>query len=145
MDATPIVLERLLNAPVATVWKAITDKDEMKQWYFNLPEFKAEVGFEFEMTGGKTPEKQYLHHCMVTEVIVNKKISYTWRFVGYEGNSLVTFELAEEGNQTRLTLTHSGIETFSANEEDFAIGEFEIGWAYLLDNSLKPYLEKTIK
>ena len=29
---TPFTIERTYNAPVENVWKAITDKDEMKKW-----------------------------------------------------------------------------------------------------------------
>jgi len=54
MKDEPIVIERTFDAPVAKVWKAITDKDAMKQWYFDLPEFKAEVGFEFQFLAGRT-------------------------------------------------------------------------------------------
>ena len=28
---TPLVIERTYNAPAETVWKALTDKDQMKQ------------------------------------------------------------------------------------------------------------------
>ena len=31
----PIVIERVFNASVSTIWKAITYKDEMKNWYFD--------------------------------------------------------------------------------------------------------------
>ncbi len=64
MNNQPIVLERLLNAPAAKVWAALTEKDEMKNWYFDLPDFKAEKGFQFQFNGGP-PEKQYLHLCEV--------------------------------------------------------------------------------
>ncbi len=42
MKNEPFVIERILNAPVERVWRAITDKDEMKNWYFDIPEFKPE-------------------------------------------------------------------------------------------------------
>ena len=42
MDNQPIVLERVFNMPLSKVWKAITDKNEMKKWYFDLAEFKAQ-------------------------------------------------------------------------------------------------------
>ena len=48
-NAEPVIKEVLLNAPASKVWKAITDKNEMKQWYFDLAEFKPEVGFEFSV------------------------------------------------------------------------------------------------
>ena len=47
-----IDIERILDADVKDVWLAITDRDLMAQWYFNLKEFKAQVGFTFEFLGG---------------------------------------------------------------------------------------------
>lgn len=141
MNTQPIVFENLLNAPVSKVWKAITDKNEMKTWYFDLAEFKAEVGFKFEFYGGPSPEKQYRHLCEVTTVIPLKEITYSWRYDGYPGNSLVSFELFEQGNQTLIRLTHSGLETFPADNEDFAAANFVAGWTHIIHTSLKNYLE----
>jgi len=55
------------------VWKAITDKDQMKQWYFDtIDDFKPEVGFQtqFKVRNGN---KDYLHIWKVTEVETGKK------------------------------------------------------------------------
>src|SRR5438105_308798 len=117
MNSDAFVIERTYNAPVTKVWKALTDKSEMKKWYFGLAEFKPEAGFEFQFYGGP-PDKQYLHLCKIKEVINNRKLSYSWRYDGYDGNSLVTFELFEEGNKTRLKLTHEGLETFPVSNPD---------------------------
>lgn len=140
MEQKPIIVERTYSAPISKVWKAITDKNEMKQWYFDLAEFKPEVGFKFNFMGG-TEEKQYLHLCEVTEVVPEKKLTYSWRYDGYDGNSFVTFELFEEGNNTRLKLTHHGLESFP-NNPDFARTNFEMGWDHLINISLKKYLSK---
>ena len=59
MKNKPVVKEITVNAPASKVWKAITDKDEMKKWYFDLKEFKPEVGFEFSFMGGPSEDKQY--------------------------------------------------------------------------------------
>ena len=143
MNNTPIIIERTFNAPVYKVWAAITDKTKMKEWYFDLSEFKAEPGFEFQFYGeGKEGEK-YLHLCTVQEAIVNKKLSYTWRYDGYEGNSLVSFELFSEGDKTKLILTHSGLETFPATTNAFAKENFVEGWTHIINVSLKDYLEKS--
>jgi uncharacterized protein YndB with AHSA1/START domain len=136
----PFVIERTYNAPVDKVWQAITDKNKMKQWYFDLEEFKPEVGFEFRFYGG-TEEKQYLHICKITEVIHGKKLTHTWKYDGYPGQSFVTFELFAEGDKTRLKLTHAGLETFPS-EPDFARTNFEMGWTDIIGRSLKEYLEK---
>ncbi len=137
--AEAVVFERTFNAPVGRVWKALTDVEEMRQWYFNLKQFKAEVGFEFEFVvehEGTT----YHHLCKVTEVISQKKIAYTWRYKGHEGDSLVTFELFADGNETRLKLTHQGLETFPKTAA-FARKNFEAGWTAIIDSELKQFLE----
>lgn len=142
METKPIVIEQLFNAPVSKVWKAITNRDEMKKWYFDLAEFKAEVGFTFQFTGGPSPEKQYVHVCEVTEVIANEKLTYSWSYEGYPGKSFVTWELEEQGNKTLLRLTHKGLETFPADNADFAAHNFVQGWTSIITESLKNYLEK---
>ncbi|MFI5171989.1 MAG: SRPBCC domain-containing protein [Chitinophagales bacterium] len=138
--STPIIIERTFNAPVASVWKAITDKNEMKLWYFDLKEFKPEPEFEFSFTGG-TEENEYLHLCKVTEVIPNKKLSYSWRYDGYEGISYVSFELIPDSDKTILRLTHAGLETFPSNNKDFAKENFMEGWTQIIGTSLKEHLE----
>ena len=138
----PIVMERTYNAPVEKVWKALTDKGQMKEWYFDLPMFKPEVGCEFQFSAGKD-DKKYLHLCKVTEVIATKKITYSWRYDGYEGNSFVTFELFAEGKQTKLVLTHKGLETFPKSNPDLAKKNFIAGWTFILGTSLKNFMEKS--
>jgi len=140
METAPFVIERTYNAPAERVWQAITDKDKMKEWYFDLKEFKPEVGFEFEFEGGP-PEKTYLHLCRVTEVIPGKKLTHSWRYDGYEGDSFVTWEIFSEGDQTRVKLTHAGLETFPPIA-DFAKENFQMGWTEIVGKMLKEYVEK---
>ena len=126
----PLVIERSFNAPVSRVWKAITDADEMRHWYFDLKEFKPEKGFEFEFTvehDGNT----YHHLCKVTEVVVEKKIAHTWCYAGREGDSLVTWELFPDGDRTRLKLTHEGLETFPSLPA-YARENFNAGWTEII-------------
>ncbi len=141
MKSEPIIIEQTYNAPTTKVWKAISDKNEMKKWYFDLAEFKPEIGFEFQFYGGKE-ERQYLHLCRITEVVVGKKLTYSWRYDGYEGISYVTFELFNEGNQTRLILTHKGLESFPVSNPDFGKENFVEGWTHIINISLKDFLEK---
>ncbi len=143
MKNEPFVIERTYNASVAKVWKAISDNDEMKKWYFDIAAFKPKVGFEFSFTGtGKDGEK-YVHLCKVTEVIKEKKLTYSWRYEGFEGNSFVTFELSAEGEKTKLKLTHAGLETFPATANNaFAKENFAQGWTFITGTSLQQYLEK---
>ena len=136
-----VVIERTFNAAVARVWEALTNADEMRVWYFDLKEFKPEVGFEFEFTV-EHEGTRYHHLCKITEVIPQKKIAYTWRYAGEKGESLVTFELFADGDKTRLKLTHEGLETFPKLPA-YARTNFEKGWTEIIGSSLKQYVEET--
>lgn len=144
MDKTePVIKEILLNAPVSKVWKAITDKNDMKEWLFDLlTKFRPEVGFEFQFKGKGKKGQNYLHLCKITEVIPDKKLSYSWKYDKYPGNSLVTFELFEEGEKTKLRLTHEGIESFGTDNPDFARESFNEGWTYFIGTAIKEFVEK---
>jgi uncharacterized protein YndB with AHSA1/START domain len=141
MKETPFEIEQTYNASVERVWKAITDVDQMRQWYFKLEEFKPEVGFEFRFEGGKDDDV-YLHICTITEVVPQKKLTHTWTYDGYEGLSYVTWELFPEGDKTRVKLTHTGLESFPQNDPNFRRESFAGGWTYITGTSLKKYLEK---
>ena len=136
--AEAVVVERTFNAPVARVWKALTDVEQMRVWYFDLKEFKPEVGFEFEFTVEHEGRK-YHHLCRVTEAVPQRKIAYSWRYKGEEGDSLVTFELFAEGAKTRLKLTHEGLETFPKTPS-FARKNFEAGWTAIA-SELQQFVE----
>jgi uncharacterized protein YndB with AHSA1/START domain len=141
MKTEPFTIERTYNAPAEKVWQAITDNEKMKQWYFTLAEFKPEVGFEFRFDGG-SKEMQYHHICRITEVVPGKKLTHSWQYEGYPGESFVTFELFPEGDKTRLKLTHAGLETFPQVTKDFSIESFSKGWTHIIGTSLASYLEE---
>jgi uncharacterized protein YndB with AHSA1/START domain len=135
----PLIFERTLNAPPALIWRAITAKEDMRRWYFDLAEFEPRAGFEFQFVvehEGNT----YDHRCKVTEVIPQRKIAYTWRYAGHAGDSLVTFELFPEGDQTTLRLTHEGLETFPPIPA-FAREKFMQGWTHIIGEGLKKFVE----
>jgi uncharacterized protein YndB with AHSA1/START domain len=141
--AEAVVIERTFTAPVGRVWKALTDVDQIRQWYFDLKQFNPEVGFEFEFVVDHEGNK-YHHLCRITEVVLEKKLAYTWRYKGEPGDSLVTFELFADGDKTRLKLTHQGIETFPKTPA-YARKNFEAGWTEIIGSSLKRFVEKTEK
>ncbi|QEL04424.1 SRPBCC domain-containing protein [Olivibacter sp. LS-1] len=135
-----VVIERIYEATIEKVWEALTNKDQMKQWYFDVSDFKAEVGFEFQFSA-ENEGKIYLHKCKVVEAKPITKIAYTWSYEGYEGQSLVTFELfSEDENKTRLKLTHSGTDSFLSHP-DFEKADFNEGWESILGQSLRNFVE----
>ncbi|MBK7233941.1 MAG: SRPBCC domain-containing protein [Saprospiraceae bacterium] len=136
-----IQVERVFDASIKNVWRALTEKELMKKWYFDLAEFEPVLGFKFEFYGGHEEGIQYKHLCEITEVIPGAKLTYSWRYEGYSGNSYVSFELFEENEKTRLKLTHTGIASFPSDIPDFAIHNFAEGWNQIINQSLKEFLE----
>ncbi len=141
LEVSPFTIERVFNAPAEKIWHALTNKDQMKQWYFDLPDFRPTVGFAFSFTGKGNTGETYNHLCRVTEVVPGKKISYSWQYEGLEGYSLLSFELFPEGESTKLKLTHRGLGSFAVNGPDFAKESFAGGWTELIGNYLKKFIE----
>jgi len=141
-DADPIVVEQTFSAPVAVVWKAITDRDQMRQWFFKtMTEFEPKVGFQTQFYV-RCEDQDYLHLWKVTDVAVEKRIAYQWQYGGYAGSSSVTWELSEIPSGTKLKLTHEGTETFPRDNPVFSRESGLAGWGYLLHESLTAFLNR---
>jgi uncharacterized protein YndB with AHSA1/START domain len=134
----PVIKEVVLDAPVSRVWKALTDKDQLKQWCFDMKAFQPVVGFEFEFYGEKDGTK-FLHECKVLEIEVEKKMKWLWTYKDIPGDTYVTFELFPQGNQTRLLLTHEGLEKLP-QDENYAKTNFIAGWNSILGKLLPNFL-----
>ena len=144
METKPLIVERIYNAPIQKVWSAITDKNQMKEWYFDLETFKAEKGFKFQFTGGDE-NVQYLHECEILVCDPPNKLSYSWTYPDYKGYSVLTWELFEEDeSKTRLRLTHEGLESFPQENPNFRIESFTGGWNYFINEALPNFVETEI-
>ena len=138
----PIVVEQSFNASIDAVWNAITEIDQMRQWYFeNIPSFKPEVGFETQFNV-QSQDRNFLHMWKVTEVSSLKTITYNWKYENYPGDSFVTFELFQQDNLTKLRLTVQIMEDFPENIPEFKRESCVEGWIYFIRKRLKEYLEK---
>jgi len=139
-DEKIITIQQEYNAPLEKVWQALTDKDQMRLWYFNVSDFEPVKGFEFHFEAGP-PHKLFMHLCKVKKAVKEQKLAYTWRYEGYDGDSLVSFNFMPENQRTKLILTHEGLESFPP-DPDFAIANFRQGWTEILGTNLRNFVEK---
>ena len=140
----PIVVEQTFNASIKAVWNAITEIDQMRQWFFNnIEDFKPEVGFktQFNITSEK---RNFLHLWTITEVEPFKKIVYNWKYKEYIGNSFVHFELFEEKNETKLRVTSIVTEEFPNNIPEFEPESCRTGWDYFIKQNLKEFIKRKV-
>lgn len=136
----PIVVVQRFDTSIENVWNALTVLHEMTQWYFpNIPSFEPVRGFTTKFIV-KVEDRIYPHIWKITEVLPKKKIEYEWKFDGYTGSSISLFELAQDGNQTKLKLTATVIEKFQDNIPEFKRDSAVGGWNYLIKESLRDYL-----
>lgn len=137
----PVQHVRTLDAPIEKVWGAISNRDIMKKWYFDIPDFKPEVGNKFTWYAG-TPEKQWKHSGEIKEVVPLKKLSHTWSYPGYEGEGLVVWELtAISEHKTKLNFRFEIITPFDPKQDDLVRKNFVSGWDEIINKELVKFLE----
>ena len=62
----PVIVEQTYNTSMDTVWKSITEIDQMRQWFFeNIPSFKPEVRFNTQFNV-QSHDRNFLHMWKVT-------------------------------------------------------------------------------
>jgi uncharacterized protein YndB with AHSA1/START domain len=137
----------VIDTSPEVVFKAITDPNELTNWFPDNAIFDGRVGgkvrFTFNKEKSKELDRDYSPEGTVKEFIPNKKVSYTWQLKGTPEfhETSVTWELEEiEANKTRVELVHSG---FTGKEEGkLSFTEHDKGWSYFLDRLAK-HCEKT--
>jgi uncharacterized protein YndB with AHSA1/START domain len=138
MTNRTIELTRTIDAPVPTVYRALTDAGELARWWTSSAESDARTGgsfsyrFEFD-----DASRNHTYTGAYHEVVPNERVSYPWQ--GALGQTRVDVSLLPAGDGTELTLVHSGWGT--GEEWDAAVQLHEQGWGFFLDN-LKSYLER---
>lgn len=138
----PIVVEEIFQVSKEKLWRAITEPNQMKLWFFeNIEAFKPKIGFKTKFVI-ENEGRIFPHVWIIKEAEPFKKITYNWKYEGYSGDSDVTFELIEQENGTRLKLTHQVLKSFPQNIPEFTRESCLGGWNYFIKQRLKDYLNK---
>jgi uncharacterized protein YndB with AHSA1/START domain len=131
-----------LNAPVARVWRALTDHEEFGAWF----RVKLEGPFVPGKTSrGKITYPGYEHviwQAVVKEMTSEKVFSFTWHpyavdpSVDYsnETPTLVEFRLQPTARGTLLVVTESGFDKIPAHRQIEALRMNDGGWAEQMRN-----------
>ncbi len=113
-EDTRLALRRTFQAPVAAVYAAWTDSEQMKHWMGPSDDFgpsevtgEVRVGGRYRIVmhgpGGETHRVGGVFR----EVVPNRRLVYTWAWESTpERESLVTVEFRASGGGTELVLTH---------------------------------------
>jgi len=129
---TAIVEELTIEAPPQRVWGAITQQDEIVQWWAYEARVTPEVGSlaEFRFRQGA-----FVMQFEVAELDQDEKVRWISKSPPQWAGSSVTWQLTPVHNGTRLIFTHDGFA-----QADEAHEGTRGAWVYFLA-SLKSYLE----
>lgn len=137
----PIIVEQTFKHDRKIIWSAITEHSKMQKWFFSTIEnFEPKVGFKTSFAVN-TPERTFTHLWEITEVVPFKKITYSWRYAEYEGDSLVTFELFKLDNKSMLRLNTKVLIDFPGDIPEFKRESGLLGWRYFINDSLVNFLK----
>ena len=143
MSHEPIRFEQNFSASASQVWSAITDPDQMRQWFFEeLEDFKTETGFQtqFEVD---CEGKIYAHFWTVEDVLPEQRLVYRWHYGGVTGDSKVTWELSPiDDGGTQLKFAHEVIEPFPTDDPNFSREAGVEGWNYIINDRLTDFLQR---
>ncbi|HEX4225825.1 MAG TPA: SRPBCC family protein [Pseudonocardiaceae bacterium] len=133
--------ERLFNHPIETVWRAITDPEELAQWLGSKPELDLRVGGRYVMihTSPDGSKEQRVED-RVVRLEPPRLFEHTF-WLEVNPSALVTWELTPTGDGTRLDLTHAldradlaAAATIGGGEDIVTvISRNAAGWHRLLD------------
>jgi uncharacterized protein YndB with AHSA1/START domain len=129
-----VTIVRRIKASPARVYAAITQPEQMLQWWGPDagPTLHAEAdvrpGGRFSIVFRVLSGEEYNPTGVYREVVPEKKLVFTWEWAGRpEHESLVTFLLKPLAGGTELTLIHEGLPDEEARKSH------EAGWSGLLD------------
>lgn len=141
MNPAPIIIRQTHATPRPMVWRALTDPEQMRQWYFEeLPDFRAEVGFttQFDVT---CEGRVFPHLWEITEVILGERLAYRWRYGGFTADSTVSWDLTDTGSgDTALTFTHTWHTPLPEDDPILSREACVGGWNYFHHKRLQPFL-----
>ena len=136
----PIVVEDIFQVSKEVLWAAITEHDQMIQWFFDaIKAFEPKIGFETQFIV-ENEGRIFPHLWKIEQVEPYKKISYNWKYEGYVGDSEVSFEISEFENKSKLKVKHQVLESFPQDIPEFQRENCLGGWNYFIKQRLKRYL-----
>jgi uncharacterized protein YndB with AHSA1/START domain len=140
----------VLRAPRARVWQAITDPRQLGSWF----KVAFDDGVQFkpgQHVHGQVTYPGYEHiafEATIDRLEPERVLAWRWHPSPVEPNqnysneptTLVTFELEDDGDGTRLTLTESGFDAIPAERRGEAFRGNADGWEEQMGN-VKRYVD----
>ncbi len=135
----PAVYEKTFPVPVARVWRALTEREQIVKWCGEDAMFHVtDIQHELRPGASVSAAGKFAAIGTCVEVKPLRSLAYTRLYadsVPIAEETLIRYELVEQGGVTRVRVIHSGFESDEGRDLH------EQGWQRVLgylDNYLKP-------
>jgi uncharacterized protein YndB with AHSA1/START domain len=126
-------LDRVILAPVSSVWSAWTTSAGLRRWWWNhWPDVEIDVD---PVVGGRyrfsAPHADIVVSGAYLEVIEEQRLSFSWRWEdadGVQDGDVVDVVFSSVPEGTRVTVTHRGSWHDASASENY-----RQGWTFVLD------------
>ena len=117
METSPslslLEIRKTLNADPQSVFDALTQRDQLNQWFYAMEKGSAVTEVDLRVGGhysigmiDEAGETVATPHGEFLEIDPPHKLSMTWKTTGFVDYSILTFELKPVEEGTELILTH---------------------------------------
>ncbi|MDC8004354.1 SRPBCC domain-containing protein [Aureisphaera galaxeae] len=117
--------EVTFNHPIDTIWKAITQAEEISTWFIQA-DFKAEPGYQYTFVASE--ENNCTNITGEVKAANPYTLVYTWIVENTDVETTVTWQLETTENGTLLRLEHSGISNYSGDTALTMFTSYSNGW-----------------
>ncbi|MES2375214.1 MAG: SRPBCC family protein [Bacteroidota bacterium] len=126
-----------INAPAVLVWKALTDAEIVKQYFFGTHQISDwQKGSDIVWTG-EWDGKVYRDHGKILDIVPGSYLQYSyWSSMSNlpdipENYQTVTYDLSETDSVTTLTISQDNVKDEAAKEHS------EANWQYIFGGMKK--------
>lgn len=130
-----------VKAPASEVWRALTDSDELENWWGDVL-LEPVIGGKFREPWEDDDGNRQEARGKVMVVKVNKQIVFSWRELDWpqKSKTICSIEIEDKGIVRTIKLVQTGWETLPEEFQKDIMKDFKIGWNYHL-KELKSYLD----
>jgi uncharacterized protein YndB with AHSA1/START domain len=132
----------ILRATAPEIWRALTDADDLEEWWSEGVTLEPRVGGKFCEIWEDDDGKPQLATGKVLVAKPNKEIQFTWNEKNWAKGDFTHCSILIEDNKSVRTLTvkHTGWDIFPEVKRAKLLKDFEVGWDYHL-KELKSFLD----
>ena len=139
MQTIPAIKHTIvINAPIGRVWHSLTTPEDVAIWVGAIG-FKPEIGAKFEFHAPPQGDWNGITYSELTQLQAQQKLTFTWAVPNFPV-TMVEITVRDLGNQTEVTLIHSGWDQFPPQIEPVR-NQLDEGWRVYVLPQLKTLVE----